>query len=102
GRVMRLPELMEQGVKYSNALKQILTAQGQTNQSVDVVFVVGHPVAEEAGPGGRKMVKDALASFGGRAIQYEELIFRAGQAYGEYLDQSAKVDRIDQLLEGLK
>ncbi len=101
GRIMRVAELMDQGVKYTIALQKILTSQGEPNPSIAVVFVVGQPVAEQANQNGPQMVKEALASFGGRVIQYEELIFRARQAYGEYLEKSAKVDRIDQLLEGL-
>ena len=102
GRVMRVNELVEQGVLYADALKRILMAQGEVNQAIAVVFVVGQAVVEESYPDGQRMVRAALAAFGGRVIQYEELIFRARQAYGEYLEKSAKIDRIDQLLEGLR
>ena len=47
-RQMQLLELQEQGQKYVDKLKKILLAQGDANPDIEVIFVIGKPVAEEA------------------------------------------------------
>jgi hypothetical protein len=100
-RRLHLSELVEQGPKYRTALQKCLSAQGQDNAYISVVFVVGQPLYEEEDLGGKPMISDTLGAFNGRAVHYENLISNARSAYAEYLERSAKVDRIDRILRKL-
>lgn len=100
-RVMKLDELMKQGLLYKNALHKCLRATGVENPHISIVFVVGPEVEEAGEPDGKKTVADALRSFNGRVIQYETLITGARAAYDEYLKRSAKADQLDRILKKL-
>ena len=101
-RKLHLAELVEQGPKYRAALHKCLTAQGDDNPHISVVFVVGEPLFEQDDFQGPAMIKDALNSFNGRVIHYEALISKALAAYSDFLKGSAKADRIDKILQKLK
>ncbi len=101
-RRLHLAELVEQGPKYRAALHKCLAAQGDDNPYISVVFVVGEPLFEQEDFQGPAMVKDALKSFNGRVIHYEALISKAQTAYSDFLEGSAKADRIDKILQKLK
>jgi hypothetical protein len=100
-RRLRLSELVEQGPKYRTALHKCLKAQGTESPHISIVFVVGQPLVEDDDFGGSPMIKDALNSFNGRVVHYEYLIDKAQAAYKEFLNASAKTDRIDQILKKL-
>jgi hypothetical protein len=99
---MRLAELMDQGLKYRTALLKCLQKQGFENPHISIVFVVGEPLFEQSDPKGPETIREALLSFNGRVINYEDLIHKAQAAYKDFLDGSAKADRIDRLLKGLQ
>jgi hypothetical protein len=101
-RRLHLAELVEQGPKYRAALHKCLAAQGDETPHISVVFVVGEPLFEQEDFQGPAMVKDALRSFNGRVINYESLINNARSAYSDFLQGSAKADRVDKLLQKLK
>jgi hypothetical protein len=101
-RRLRLSELVEQGPKYRAALHKCLVAQGEESPHISIVFVVGQPLLEENDFGGSHMIKEALKSFNGRVIHYEALIHTAQAAYQEFLQGSAKADRIDRILQKLR
>jgi hypothetical protein len=100
-RRLRVDELVAQGNKYRTALHKCLAAQDIDNPHISIVFVVGMPLFEEADPGGPEMIEKTLNAIGGRAIHYEALISAARAAYGDFLVESAKADRIDKILQKL-
>jgi hypothetical protein len=100
-RRLKVSELLDQGNKYKTALHKCLIAQGTPNPHISIVFVVGTPVYEEDDPGGPEMIRKALDAFNGRVVHYETLIHGALKAYGDYLKQSAMVDRLDKILKKL-
>lgn len=101
-RIMKLPELQEQGQKYKSALQKCLEVQGENNSAIEIVFVLGKPVAESVEATlGRTYVEQTLAPLNARIVYYEEMIANAQKAYSEYLDQSKKMDTLDSILSNL-
>jgi hypothetical protein len=101
-RQLRMDELLEQGNKYLTALQKCLKAEGKQDPHISIVFVVGRSVKEENDPGGAEKVSKALGSINARVVHYETLISNARSAYDEFLKGSAKADRLDKILKGLK
>jgi hypothetical protein len=101
-RKLRVDELVEQGNKYLNALLKCLQAQGTPNPHISIVFVIGTPLYEEDDPRGHETIEKLLSAINGRVTQYEALINGAREAYGEFLVQSAKADKIDRILQKLE
>lgn len=101
GRKMKLLELQEQGQTYVDKLRKILAAQGQANPDIEVVFVIGKPVEEETtNPSRMKASMEAIAP-GSRVVHYDTLILGAQAAYGEYLEQSRKLDKLERIVEAI-
>lgn len=100
-RQLGVGDLLQQGSLYQAALNKCLLSQGFENPHITIVFVVGKELTEESYPGGREKVKKALDGFGARVEQYETLIKRAQDQYGEFMQQSAEKDRIDKILQQL-
>jgi len=101
GRQMKLLELVEQGQKYVDALKKILAARGIATPNIEVVFVVGLPVAEETtNPARVKSSMESISS-GSRIVHFDGLIQGALESYAAYLEASDAADRIGKLAERL-
>ena len=100
-RKMKLTELQQQGFKYVDKLKSILTQSGIEHPNIEVVFVLGKPIDEERDNPER--LKNVMASIspGSRIVHYKSLILSAQNAYAAYLEKSRNLDRIDQILEQL-
>lgn len=101
-RPMTLPELQEQGGKYRSALGKCLAKQGKVNPDIQIVFVLGRPVAEENDPAfGPQIVRDMLKSMGARIVYYDEMIVNAQKAYSEYAEKEKAVNKLDKVLQAL-
>lgn len=101
-RLLKAPELLEQGGKYRTALEKCLNQQGITNPHIEIVFVLGKLVEEESNPSlGREYVEKVLSSLNARVVYYEEMIGNAQKAYGEYLEHSKKMDTLDAILQNI-
>lgn len=101
-RRLHVSELVEQGSKYRTALHKCLTSQGIEKPHISIVFVVGMPLYEEDDPGGRESIEKALGAYNGRVMHYETLISGACASYDEFLQGSAKTDRLDKIIRKLK
>ncbi len=103
-RKMSLPELQEQGQKYRSALAKCLEKVGVVNPDIQIVFVLGQPVreSENASLGGDAYVRKTLSPLGARVVYYEQMIENANKAYSEYLAQSKKMDKLDEILDQIK
>jgi len=100
-RSLDLLELVGQGKKYVDALRKILAAQEENNPNIEVIFVIGQPLAEEReNPDRVKSFMDGISP-GSRIIHYDGLIKGALNAYEEYLKVSEAVDRIGEIAEKL-
>ena len=94
-RTMKLLELQEQGQLYSDTLTAILQKQGETSPDIEVIFVLGDPVAEEESNPARLKLSMAAISPGSRIVHYDSLIRGAENAYYEYLQASRDLDRLE-------
>lgn len=98
-RKMTLIELQTQGQTYVDKVKKILLKQGQNTPNIEVVFVLGLPVDEEASnPQRLKSSMDAI-SHGSRIIHYDSLINGALEAYSEYLSKSKQFDKLEKIVD---
>lgn len=100
-RKMKLLELQEQGQTYVDKLKKILLASNESNPNIEVVFVIGQPIDEEAtNPDRLKSSMDAISP-GSRIVHYDTLINGASKAYDEYLKQTQALDKLEQIVGSL-
>ena len=98
GRKMALLELVEQGQTYVDKLRKILREQNVTTPDIEVVFVLGKAVDEEAtNPSRLKSSMESIAS-GSRIVHYDTLIRGAQEAYSGYIDQTKALDKLESIV----
>ncbi len=98
GRVLRLLKLQEQGQSYVDKLRKILLNQGDSSPDIEVVFVLGKPIQEQADNPERLKSSMAAVSPGSRVTYYDTLIHGAQEAYSEYLQASEDLDRLESIV----
>jgi hypothetical protein len=98
-----IDELVEQGTKYAVALNQLLENNGDTDPSIEVIFVVGvQPTTKNrALMTAREYILSRLKPINGRYVLYDQLIRNAQNQYSEYLEASDKARQLDELLGSL-
>lgn len=99
GRVLKLLDLQEQGQRYVDKLKKILLKQVDGSPDIEVVFVLGKPIQEQADNPERLKASMTAVSPGSRVIYYDTLIRGAEEAYSEYLKASEELDRLEGIVE---
>ena len=99
GRLLKLLELLEQGQTYVDKLRKILLNQGDSSPDIEVVFVLGRPIQEQADNPQRLKASMAAVSPGSRITYYDTLIHGAQEAYSEYLQASEDLDRLESIVE---
>ena len=99
GRLCKLLELQGQGQTYVDKLRKILLHQGGNSPDIEVVFVLGRPIQEQADNPERLKNSMAAVSPGSRITHYDTLIRGAEEAYSEYLKASEKLDRLESIVE---
>ena len=97
---MKLLDLQDQGMKYADKLKKILLKMNEPTPDIEVVFVIGKAVDEEASNPDRLKASMAAISPGSRIIHYDTLIYGAQEAYADYLKKSADLDKLDKIAKG--
>lgn len=100
-RQMKLLELQEQGQTYVDKLKKILRAQNEPTPNIEVIFIIGKPIAEEESNPERLKSSMAAVSPGSRIIHYDTLIKGAQESYAEYLERSKELDELEKIVEML-
>lgn len=98
-RKMKLLELQDQGQTYVDKLKKILLKQGDATPNIEVVFILGKPVDEEAANSERLKSSMAAIAPGSRIVHYDTLIRGAQEAYSQYLDKSKQLDRLEKIVD---
>ncbi|MDE2762504.1 MAG: ATP-binding protein [Gemmatimonadota bacterium] len=99
GRALKLLDLVAQGQTYVDKLKKILLKQGDGSPDIEVVFVLGKPIQEQADNPERLKASMTAVSPGSRVIYYDTLIRGAEEAYSEYLKASKKLDLLEGIVE---
>ena len=99
GCKMQLLDLVKQGQTYVDKLKKILLEQGDTSPNIEVIFVLGKAVSEEASGPDRLKASMLSISPGSRIVHYQTLIENAQKAYSEYIDKSQSFDKIEKIVD---
>jgi hypothetical protein len=99
GRKMGLLELVKQGQTYVDKLTKILREQNQTSPDIEVIFVLGRAVDEEATNPDRLKSSMASISPGSRIVHYDTLIRGAQEAYSAYINQSKALDKLEKIVD---
>lgn len=99
GRKMSLLELVEQGQTYVDKLTKILREQNEPNPDIEVIFVLGKTVDEEASNPDRLKSSMASISPGSRIVHYDTLIRGAEEAYSAYIEKSAVLDKLEKIVD---
>jgi hypothetical protein len=99
GRKMGLRELVEQGQTYVDKLTKILREQNQTSPDIEVIFVIGKTVDEEASNPDRLKSSMTSISPGSRIVHYDTLIRGAQEAYSAYIEKSKSLDKLEKIVD---
>ncbi len=101
GRKMKLLELQEQGQTYVDKLRKILLQQGEKDPNIEVVFVLGKSVDEEASDPDRLKFSMNAISPGSRITHYDTLIRGAQEAYSAYIEKTKELDKLEAIVSGI-
>lgn len=99
GRKMGLLDLVEQGQTYVDKLTKILREQNQASPDIEVIFVLGKTVDEEASNPDRLKSSMASISSGSRIVHYDALIQGAQEAYSAYIEKSKSLDKLEKIVD---
>lgn len=99
GRKMGLRELVEQGQTYVDKLTKILREQNQNSPDIEVIFVLGKTVDEEASNPDRLKSSMTSISPGSRIVHYDTLIRGAQEAYSAYIEKSKSLDKLEMIVD---
>ena len=96
-------DLTKQIRKYRDGAKRILDKTSFKGWPIEIICLVGKPPPEwnDATGTGPKGVADSLKSVDARIVFYDELLTNAQQAYGDYLEQHIKTDKLWGVFEAI-
>jgi hypothetical protein len=96
-------DLMKQIRKYRDGAKKILEKTTFKSWPIEIICLVGKPPPEwkDASGTGSKGVIESLKTVDARIVFYDELLTNAQQAYGDYLDEHVKVDKLWGVFEAI-
>lgn len=103
GRETSLDELVEQGDKYHEALKEVIRKRDEPSSGLNVVFVLGQePKVRYLGDRTlEQRIASELAHIGGRVLYYDKLLAGAQQRYREYRERKVHATALDDVLASL-
>lgn len=98
-----LDDLTKQIRKYRDGAKRILEKTSFKDWPIEIICLVGQPPPEwnDASGTGHKGVIESLRAVDARLVFYDELLTNAQQAYGDYLEEHAKVDKLWGVFEAI-
>lgn len=100
-RICTTDELSLQIGKYLSAMRRVLSATDHSNETVEVVCILGNPPADWDTPDGKDRSLDILAANRARIVLYDGLIENAYQAYKSFMAQHQKAGRLTRLIESI-
>ena len=91
-----LDDLTKQIRKYRDGVKKLLEKTTFKDWPIEIICLVGTPPPEwkDASGTGPKGVIDGLKNVDARIVFYDELLTNAQQAYGDYLQEHVKLDKL--------
>ncbi|UOO76506.1 ATP-binding protein [Neisseria sp. Dent CA1/247] len=101
-RNLTIFELAEQGRTYVRKLKKILLeTENNPSPNIEVIFVIGKPLEdEERDPESIKHFMNGVSP-GSRIVHYDSLIENAQKSYQDYLNETEKLNKLDQILDNI-
>lgn len=93
-------KLLGQFRKYQNAVEAHVESIG-SKEPVHVVCIVGSDLTDWETAKAKERSLDTFAANSARLVMYDELIYNAKNAYGQYLEEKVKAGRVRKLLEAL-
>lgn len=101
---VNIDKLKAQGGKYAVALKKTLELNGDSDPSIEVIFVLGKPpgVTNDTLMSPKDYISNALAAVNGRIVYYDQLISNALAQYEEYLKVSKGAKELEELLNAIE
>jgi len=94
-------KIIEQVVKYRDALHKILVKSGKEAEPIEIVCLVGMPLSDWGSPRDREESRRMLDVKSIRVVLYQELIEDAYRSYQTYLEAKADTGRINKLVEAI-
>lgn len=91
-----LDDLIKQVRKYRDGAKKILEKTTYKDWPIEIICLIGKPPPEwndDSGTG-KKGVAEGLRTVDARIVFYDELLTNAQQAYGDYLEEHMKIDKL--------
>jgi hypothetical protein len=91
-----LDDLIKQVRKYRDGAKKILEKTTHKDWPIEIICLIGKPPPEwsdDSGTG-KKGVAEGLRTVDARIVFYDELLTNAQQAYGDYLEEHMKIDKL--------
>ncbi|KQT96492.1 hypothetical protein ASG53_15435 [Sanguibacter sp. Leaf3] len=103
GRSSKIDDLVEQGNKYHEALREVLEKRQQAHSGINVVFVLGQkPKVGYLGDRTEsQFITEKVQHIDGRVLYYDELLHNAQQRYREYREKKRESTALDQVLQSL-
>ena len=100
-RSVTIIELVQQTGKYINAFKKMLEKQGNNNEDIEAICILGKVPQDWKNIDLKKRDLDTLKAYQTRVVFYDQLITNSLKAYGEYMEKKKEITRIQELIESL-
>ena len=101
GRTLDEYELSAQVDNYRNALEKLVAATGK-DEPVEVICIVGKPLAQWVNPVKEKESKESMEAKNIRVIRYQELIENAYRNYKDFLQKNPEAGRAFRLIKNIE
>jgi Histidine kinase-, DNA gyrase B-, and HSP90-like ATPase len=95
-------DLGKQVDKYKRAFEKILLASNIENEPIEVICIVGKPLADWDNPKNKEMSIRSMAESKVRVVLYRELIEDAYNSYQTFLEKNKEAGRLSTLLERIE
>ncbi len=95
-RKVSIGELVQQVVKYSQAIEKCLISRGESAKNYEIIVVLGQVLEENA-----DLVEKTLAPAQARIVYYDKLISDAQNAYKSYFDRHDELNDIIKIFKKL-
>ena len=91
-----IDDLTKQIRRYRDGAKKILEKTRFKEWPIEIICLIGKypPEWSDTSGTGPKGVVDSLKTVDARIVMYDELLTNAQQAYGDYLDEHVKIDKL--------
>lgn len=101
-RVVTFGELSTQIMKYSEAMKKVLSETSHGNEPFEIICVLGASVDNNDTPAYKEQVAASLKPWNARIVYYKELIENAYRAYNDYISANQQSQTLIALMKELE